>query len=208
MNNIEDVINFPLRDNQLAELIGTKVGTIRSRKCILNREGILEEEIHYKIIDNPTHRSSKDFHIWLWLESGAIEIAKRVRTEKARKFLESRNINPIKGARIEYSFIDIIEAALEGITKCRRQHKVELSDSGKSYKIDLYLPEHGIAIECDESYHKDHGNQVCDIIRQKLIESDKGYEFVRFNPEEKNFDFGKILNKIFRKVIDDLKKPE
>jgi len=197
---MEDEIAFPLTDAKLAELLGVKLGTIRSRKSIL--KGNFTEGEHYTKVDNPKHRSSKDFTIFLWKEPGAIEVAQKLRTEKARKFLKSRGINPIKGSKVAYTFIDIIESALNGIAICKREHRVELTDIPGFFKIDLYLPEFKIAIECDETHHESNSNQIKDIIRQGVIEEEKGYKFIRFNPEARNFDFGKVLNQILKIILE------
>lgn len=200
---MEEEIVFPLTDVQLSELLGVKLGTIRSRKSVL--KGNLNEGEHYREVDNPQHRSSKDFKIFLWEEPGAIEVAQKLRTEKARFFLKNRGITLIKGARVEYTFVDIIETALYSIAKCKRQYRVEVSGIPGSFKVDLFLPEYGIVIECDESHHESNSNQIKDMIRQEVIGSDKGYTFIRFSPEEKNFDFGKVLNQIFKKIMGNLR---
>jgi very-short-patch-repair endonuclease len=195
---------FPLTDEELAELLGRPVGTIKNKRFILIKEQIFEKGIHYEL-KRKDKVVNRRYDNYVYTELGAIEIAKKLNNEKAKIFLENRGANLNKGVRIEHDYIDFIVTTLQGIAECRRQHRVELSGFDMVYKIDLYLPEYGIAIECDETHHKGSSNQVMDLIRQKLIENDKGYEFVRFNPEEKKFDFGKVLNKIFKKVMEDRK---
>jgi very-short-patch-repair endonuclease len=202
---MENEVIFLKTDDELAGLLGRPVGTIRSKRSYLIKEKIFEKGIHYEL-KRKDKIINRRYNNYVYTEIGAIEIAKRLNNEEAKRFVENRGVNHNKGIRIEHNYIDFIVMTLRDITECRRQHKVELSSIDMSYKIDLYLPEHGVAIECDELHHKDRSNQFMDLMRQKLIENEKGYEFVRFNPEEKIFDFSKILNIILKKIIEDRKK--
>ena len=58
------------------------------------------------------------------------------------------------------------------------------------YKIDLYFHDYKLAIEVDEKGHKDR-NIDQEIKRQKAIEKEIDCEFIRTNPEEKDFNIFK-----------------
>ena len=62
-----------------------------------------------------------------------------------------------------------------------------LEHSVLSYRIDLYLPRHKLAIEIYEKGHKVRDEYEA-IERQKAIEIELDCEFIRINPEEKEFD--------------------
>ena len=67
-----------------------------------------------------------------------------------------------------------------------------------SFRIDLYFPEHKLAIECDEHDHKDRDLNH-EIRWQNFIEDQLNCKFIRYIPDAKDFtiDF-MILNKIFQ----------
>lgn len=63
------------------------------------------------------------------------------------------------------------------------------------YRIDLYFPDHRIAVECDEKGHKDYNGEK-EIKRQDTITKLLGCKFIRFNPDSPKFNIGKVINKI------------
>ena len=68
-----------------------------------------------------------------------------------------------------------------------------------SYRIDLYFPEHKLAIECDDRDRKDRDINY-EIRRQKFIEDQLNYKFIRYNPDAKDFMIESVLNKIFQYI--------
>ena len=81
------------------------------------------------------------------------------------------------------------------------------------YRIDLYFHEHKLAIEVDELGHGDR-NFNDQIKSQKALEKELNCVFVGINPDEKNFNIYREINKIHRHInksnknllIDDLSK--
>ena len=63
----------------------------------------------------------------------------------------------------------------------------------------MYFPEHKLAIEVDEKGQKDR-DMYKEIERQKAIEKELDSEFIRINPDGKDYDeyveFSKIINYI------------
>ena len=74
-----------------------------------------------------------------------------------------------------------------------------------SYRIGLYFHDYKLAIEIDENWHSD---RIIDyeIKRQKAIEQGLGCEFIRIDPDQKNFDIFKTVNEIFRHIKQSTKK--
>ena len=66
-----------------------------------------------------------------------------------------------------------------------------------NYLIDLYFPEHLLAIECDENHHENKTNIICDKIRENELIHTLGCRFIRFSPNKKDFNLFKLLNDIF-----------
>lgn len=64
-----------------------------------------------------------------------------------------------------------------------------------NYRIDLYFPDLNLAIECDENNHNDRDMNY-EKIRQKFIENNLKCIFIRFNPDDINFNIGDVIYKI------------
>ena len=67
------------------------------------------------------------------------------------------------------------------------------------YRIDLYFHEYKLAIEVDELGHNDR-NIDYEIQRQKALERELNCVFIRINPDEKDFNIFKEINKIHRHI--------
>ena len=73
------------------------------------------------------------------------------------------------------------------------------------HRIDLYFPEYKRAIEVDELGHADR-NINNEIERQKALEKELNCIFIRINPDKKDFNIFKGINKkIHRHIKDHLK---
>jgi hypothetical protein len=66
-------------------------------------------------------------------------------------------------------------------------------------RIDLYFPEHNIALECDENDHKDR-DPVDEENRKLLIDAIIEPRWVRYNPNPDAFDIVKVLGEIYTLV--------
>ena len=73
------------------------------------------------------------------------------------------------------------------------------------YRIDLYFHEYKLAIEVDELGHNDR-NIDYEIQRQKTLERELNCVFIRINPDEKDFNIFKEINKIRRHIKKSSKK--
>ena len=84
------------------------------------------------------------------------------------------------------------QTVLTGIMKIFASEKILL----QHYKIDLYFPEHKLAIEVDEKGHKDISiDHEIKLKKQKAIKKELDCEFNRINPDEKDFDMDIYINK-------------
>ena len=67
------------------------------------------------------------------------------------------------------------------------------------YFLDLYFQTYNLVIECDENKHKLNKIHEKDIIRELNLKNLlKNCEFIRYNPEEKDFNIFNVINKIFK----------
>ena len=95
---------------------------------------------------------------------------------------------------LENSTIGFLCNCIKNITDVYRQYKVG------SYFVDLYIPKINIVVECDEDGHK-HRNTIDEHTREEFIKTKLGCEFIRFNPNETNFDLSEVINKILILLI-------
>ena len=86
------------------------------------------------------------------------------------------------------TMINSIKDAFEG-ESIQTQYRV------LGYKTDLYVHEYKLAIEVDELRHADR-NINNEIKRQKALENKLNCVFIRINPNEKDFNIFKEINKI------------
>ena len=84
-------------------------------------------------------------------------------------------------------------------------HLKEKIYSVLGYRIDLYFHKNKLAIEVDELGYADR-NLSNEIERWKVLEKELGCVFIRINPDEKNFNIFKEINKIHRHIKKSTKK--
>ena len=68
-----------------------------------------------------------------------------------------------------------------------------------NYRVDLYFPEYRLAIECDENGHSDR-DQTSEETREMCIEDELKCSFIRFNPDDNQFNIFQIINKIYNYI--------
>lgn len=94
------------------------------------------------------------------------------------------------------------QQTLSSLTNAFKTEKFEDQFKVGKYYIDLYFPEYKIVVECDEDGHRDRKpddeKKRMDFINKKLdLENDN---WIRFNPDEKDFDVSKVIGKIYIKI--------
>ena len=97
----------------------------------------------------------------------------------------------------EQSVLKPVMGAFEG-------ENMQTQYSVLGYKIDLYFHDYKLAIEVDEKGHSD-GNIDHEIKTQKALEKELSCEFIRINPDEKDFNIFKTKNEIFRHTKESIK---
>ena len=93
--------------------------------------------------------------------------------------------------KLEFKPLDLImtkeESILLKIMKVFAKEEIKLQHSVLNYYIDLYFPEHRLAVEIDEKGHLDR-NKNKEKERENNIKEAIGREFVRINPDREKFD--------------------
>lgn len=93
----------------------------------------------------------------------------------------------------EIEIISALKKVLDGIESCVQQKYID------GYKIDLYLTESNIAIECDEF---SHDARCCEyeVKREQYIINKLNCKVIRFNPDDANFNVFYLINTILKEI--------
>ena len=101
------------------------------------------------------------------------------------------------------------QQTLSTITNVFKTEKFEDQHKIGTYYLDLYFSDYKIVIECDENGHADRKpwkeRARMDYVNEKLEINDS--HWIRFNPDEHDFDIAKVIGRIYRK-IDEIKEEE
>ena len=93
----------------------------------------------------------------------------------------------------ENSFIPLIKNKFSQYL-WKRQFTV-VKDKNHRYFIDLYSSSLNLAIERDEHGHSSRNKQL-ELERESFIKYSLGCEFIRFNPDSKNFSIEEVFKQI------------
>ena len=116
-------------------------------------------------------------------------IITRTRSSKVKDLIQMLNINlDVIYSSDEAHFITILE---ESFSEC----KIHKQFSIDRYRIDMYFIQYKIALEIDENNHVNR-DIIYEEERELFITNKLKCVFIRFNPNEKLFNIGKIIFKI------------
>ena len=94
------------------------------------------------------------------------------------------------------------QQTLSALTNVFKTEKFEDQFKVGKYYLDLYFTEYKIVIECDENGHTDrkpYDERVrMDYVNEALGLTD--YNWIRYNPDEKDFDISKVMGQIYIKI--------
>ena len=97
------------------------------------------------------------------------------------------------------------QTVLKSIKDTFAEEDMQTQHSVLGYMIDLYFHKYKLAIEVDELGHTNR-NINNEIERQKALEKELNCIFIRINPDEKDFNIFKEINKIHRHIKKSFKK--
>jgi len=105
------------------------------------------------------------------------------------------NINTFDHKRISKE-----NSTIQNIISVFKFDKVKESYSVGKYYVDLYFLDTKLAVECDEHNHSNRDPEY-EKTRQLYIEKKLGCKFVRFNPDDDNFDIFDVVSKIHYHIM-------
>lgn len=114
----------------------------------------------------------------------------------------SRNPKSIQiGRKLGISYDDRVVPCKEGqtlnaIMQAFNGENMECQLYVSPYKVDLYFKDYKLAIECDEDGHSDRDMEK-EKLRQLFIEDKLNCNFIRYNPDDTNFNIFEVINRIF-----------
>ena len=118
---------------------------------------------------------------------------------------ESFNLKKDLGFRLHNVINTKEQAVLKSIKDSFEGKDIQTQYSVSGYRIDHYFYKHKLAIEVDELGHAER-NLSNDIDTQKALEKELDCVFITINPNGKNFNIFKEINKIHRHIKNQLKK--
>ena len=116
------------------------------------------------------------------------------KSRKPRAIELSRRLN--LDLRTKY-YVSIETDVIKCIMKTFQGNDMKTQFYVDNYHIDLYFENVKLAIECDESHHNSSSNKIKDRERQDHISQKLSCKFIRFNPNDKNFNLFTLLNEIY-----------
>ena len=157
--------------------------------AVTNKYDKIYKKHRYELVDEPIKQPNRRFsRIDL-----ALKIIMDCRTDESCSLKRNLgfNLHDVINTK-EQTVLRSIKDAFEG-EDMQTQYTVI------GYKIDLCFHEYKLAIEVEELGHADRNiNNETD--RQKALEKELNCVFIRINPDEKDFNIFKEINKIHRHI--------
>ena len=117
----------------------------------------------------------------------------RVSTPKTIKFRSKLGFN-------QYDItLTKAQSVLKSIMDSFEGENMQTQYSVLGYRIDFYFHDFKLVVEIDEKGQKDR-NIDHELKRQEAVEKGLSCEFVRINPDEKDFNIFKTINEIYRQI--------
>lgn len=190
----DEKYKWPMRNKDIANLLGVTESHIRGLQRD-HKKDLVEGEGYWGVPGKDLGVPNAPTLMTVWSKEGAIKLARHITTTEAAKFFEEMGEGKRHISSVESDSIGIITAAIDGHTRYKRHYPVG------PYKVDLYLLDLKVAIECDEQGHKNR-NKLMEEWRQKVIEEESKCQFIRFNPDETNFNVGNVINRIITLILE------
>ena len=187
---IDGVNTLWINEKHVEEQLGHK-----NIPAITNKYDKIYKKYRYELVDEPIKQRNRRF---LRIDL-ALKIIMDCRTDESSSLKRNLGINL-------HDVINTTEqTVLRSIKDPFEGEDMQTQYTVIGYRIDLYFHKHKLAIEVDELGHADR-NVNNEIERQKALERELNCVFIRINPDEKDFNIFKEINKIHRHIKKSFKK--
>jgi len=180
---------------QIAALLGYK-----SPKCTIVNNVSKCNQLEFRDLPDEIKKPQLDPRVILINRDGAIEIL-----IKTRKRISPDVLHILKRFGIDTTNRKCLtkeQQTLSALTNTFKTEKFEDQFKVGRYYLDLYFPDYKIVVECDENGHADRKpykeRERMDFVNEKLGLTDDNW--VRFNPDAKDFDISKLSGQIYTKI--------
>ena len=181
---IESVNALWLNEKNMEEKLGHK-----NLPVISNKYGKIYKKRRSELINKPTKQSDRRFlHNDL-----ALKIIMDCRKDK------SCSLKKKLGFKLYDFIITKEQTIISSIKDTFEGENIQSQYSVLGCRIDLYFHKYQLAIEVDE-LGQTNININNEIERQKALEKEIDCVFIRINPDKKDFNFFKEINKIHRHI--------
>lgn len=177
------------------------IPVLNSNKANLKRYLLKNFKLNTNYIINKTNKDGRggQNEETILLTNDTFELIKNsynLKNKYITKFKDTTLVNTFI-MNLETSTIGFIQKIFENIIIVKREYIID------NYRVDLYLPEYRIVIECDEFNHHIHRDKInkSEKERQTYIENKLQCKFIRFNPCEDNFDLANLINIINKEIF-------
>ena len=106
--------------------------------------------------------------------------------DREEKEKQRKNSRTLLGLKEHDIFLTKEQSVIKSIMKTFKKHNIQTQYSVLMYKIDVYFPDHKLAIEIDEKGHTDR-NKRRKKERQNALEKELSCTFIRINPDTEDF---------------------
>ena len=120
-----------------------------------------------------------------------IENSYNLKHQYVKRIQEAKFVNILMS--LETQTIGYIAKSFEGLLTTKRQKMI-----GK-YKVDLFISEYSLIVECDENGHKDREPEY-ERERERFL-LDLGHMIIRFNPNAPGFEIVDVLQQVHKVML-------
>ena len=179
-----------LNEKHIEEQLGHK-----NLLAITNKYDKIYKKHRYELVDEPIKQPNRRF---LCIDL-ALKIIMDCRKDKSSSLKRNLGIN------LHDMINNTEQTVLRSIKDTFEGEDMQTQYTVIGYRTDLYFHKHKLAIEVDELGHADI-NLNNEIERQRALERELDWVFITINPNEKDFNIFKEINKIQRHIKKSTKK--
>jgi len=167
-----------------------------SKKCNLIRFlfNNFKENVHYVCQKTAaiTHGGQNKIKVMLTKDVyELIENSYNLKHQYVKRIQEAKFVNILMS--LETQTIGYIAKIFEGSLTIKRQKMI-----GK-YKVDLFISEYSLILECDENGHKDR-DPTYERKRERFL-LDQGHTIIRFNPNAPGFEHADVMQHVIKVIL-------
>jgi hypothetical protein len=181
---------------EIATLLGYKYPANAIQDNVEHEDKITIQQLRLKGVQIPTKIHKQTIFI---NERGVRTLVVKSTLPNAKNIAEELGID-ILGSKILRKEADSICE----IMKAFNGQNMMLQYSVLTYRVDLYFPDYNICVECDENGHSDRDPNA-ELQRYLDITKNLNCQWYRYNPDSKDYDIMKVVNGIFRLIINSKK---